>query len=244
LELHYYRISPKVVNNNAIYWNTSVAEYRVNNIPAGSIGSSAILIPTGSSMVRLGQMTNNRHAISINMISGRADQDDKDRAADAAVAVLDAAGVKAADAFAEYQRQWAELDEVEGMTGLASIWVEAERAADNALLRVVTMSPADIAVCKSKSKMKEKGPWKDFFEQMAIKSVLHRALSSGAITFDEGLTHALAATPLGAYDGDADEMDLDAPTVRQVAAPDAPRAFQRPAPPSEDVADPASGGGE
>lgn len=78
-------------------------------------------------------MTNSRFAISINMISGRADQDDKDRAADAAVAVLDAAGVKAADAFAEYMRQWEELGDVDGMTGLAALWVEAERAADLAL---------------------------------------------------------------------------------------------------------------
>jgi hypothetical protein len=67
VELHYYRISPNVVNNNAIYWNTSVAEYRVNNIPAGSIGSSALLIPTGSSMVRLGQMTNNRQGLNLNL---------------------------------------------------------------------------------------------------------------------------------------------------------------------------------
>lgn len=66
-ELHYYRISPKVVNNNAIYWNTSVTEYRVNNIPAGSTGSSALLIPTGSSMVRLGQMTNNRQGLNLNV---------------------------------------------------------------------------------------------------------------------------------------------------------------------------------
>ncbi len=125
---------------------------------------------------------------------------------------------------------------------IVGAYVAVYRAADNALLRVVTMSPADIAVCKSKSKMKEKGPWKDFFEQMAIKSVLHRALSSGAITFDDGLTHALAAVPIGGYDGDADEMDLEPPTVRQVTAPEAPRAFPRPpAPPVEETADPVSG---
>jgi hypothetical protein len=79
---------------------------------------------------------------------------------------------------------------------------------------------------------------------MAAKAVLHRGLSSGAFVFEEGIKHALAAVPLAAYEGDEDEVDLDAPTVRQVAAPDAPRAFQRPAPPVEDVADPASGGGE
>lgn len=78
-------------------------------------------------------MANRRFAISINMIAGRADDEDKDRAAEAAVAALDAAGAKAADAYAEYQRQWDALDDIEGMTGLALVWVEAERAADAAL---------------------------------------------------------------------------------------------------------------
>lgn len=66
LELQYYRISPNVVNNNALYWNTSVSEYRVNAIPAGSVGSTAVLQPFSSSMVRLGQMTNNRQGLSLN----------------------------------------------------------------------------------------------------------------------------------------------------------------------------------
>jgi len=82
-------------------------------------------------------------------------------------------------------------------------------------------------------------------EEMIIKSGLHAATSSGAIVFEQGITHTLAATPLGAYDGDVDEMDLEPPTVRQVSAPDAPRAFQRPpAPPvpqTEETADPVSG---
>ena len=127
-------------------------------------------------------------------------------------------------------------------TPIVGAYVAVYRAVDNALLRVVTMSLADINVCKSKSKMRSGGPWQDFFEQMAIKSVLHRALSSGAITFDDGLTHALAAVPIGGYDGDADEMDLEPPTVRQVTAPEAPRAFPRPpAPTVEETADPVSG---
>lgn len=65
-ELHYYRISPDVVNNNAVFWNTSTTEYRTNNIPAGSVGSSAVLQPFSSSMVRLGQMTNNRQGLHLN----------------------------------------------------------------------------------------------------------------------------------------------------------------------------------
>jgi hypothetical protein len=77
--------------------------------------------------------TNSSLAISVNILWGRADDEDKDRAAAAAVAVLDAAGVAIADAFAEFQRQWATLDSRDGMTGLAALWAEAEDAADRAL---------------------------------------------------------------------------------------------------------------
>jgi hypothetical protein len=70
-ELHYFRISPNVVNNAAVYWNTATAEYRTNNIPAGSIGSSAVLQPFGSAMVRLGQMTNNRQGLNLNVQTSR-----------------------------------------------------------------------------------------------------------------------------------------------------------------------------
>lgn len=67
LEIHAFRIGENIVNNNGVYWNTSVAEYRVNDIPAGSVGSSAVLQPFGSSMVRVGQMTNNRQGLNINL---------------------------------------------------------------------------------------------------------------------------------------------------------------------------------
>jgi hypothetical protein len=67
IELHAYRISPDVVNNNAIYWNTATPEYSVNNIPAGSVGSSAVLQPFGSAMIRLGQLTNNRQGLNLNL---------------------------------------------------------------------------------------------------------------------------------------------------------------------------------
>jgi len=66
-ELHYFRISPDVINNNAVFWNTARSEYRVNDIPAGSVGSSALLQPFGSSMVRVGQMTNNRQGLDLNV---------------------------------------------------------------------------------------------------------------------------------------------------------------------------------
>jgi len=89
-------------------------------------------------------MSNSRFALSVNMIVGRADDDDKDRARQAAVAVLDAAGVTIQDAYAEFTRQWEALgtdeaadagryQDYDNLTGLARIWVEAERAADLAL---------------------------------------------------------------------------------------------------------------
>jgi hypothetical protein len=67
VELHYFRISPNVVNNNGVYWNTATTEYSINNIPAGSIGSSSVLQPFSSALVRLGQMTNNRQGLALNL---------------------------------------------------------------------------------------------------------------------------------------------------------------------------------
>ena len=55
---------------------------------------------------------------------------DIDRARDAAERVLAAAGIDAAAAYAEYQRQWAEFDDEDPMTGAARTWIEARQAAD------------------------------------------------------------------------------------------------------------------
>jgi len=67
LEVHAFRLSPKVVNNTAIFWNTATQEYAANEIPAGGVGSSSLLQPFGSSMIRLGQMTNNRQGLNMNV---------------------------------------------------------------------------------------------------------------------------------------------------------------------------------
>jgi hypothetical protein len=67
VNLHYFYISPKVINNNAVFLNTAITEYNPNEIPAGSIGSSAVLQPFGSSMLRLGQMANNRQGLNMNV---------------------------------------------------------------------------------------------------------------------------------------------------------------------------------
>jgi len=66
IELHYFRVSPKVLNNNAIFWNSSIVEASNNNLAAGVVGSSAVLAPFASSLTGIGQFTNNRQGININ----------------------------------------------------------------------------------------------------------------------------------------------------------------------------------
>jgi hypothetical protein len=67
VEVHYYRISPYVVNNNAIFWNTTIIEDRiVNNPNDAGVQSANVLIPFASSMVAIGQMTNNRTGVNLN----------------------------------------------------------------------------------------------------------------------------------------------------------------------------------
>jgi hypothetical protein len=73
--------------------------------------------------------------ICINILYGASSvtEEDRQRAECAALEVLDRAGVSSETAFAEFQRQWAEFDDYENMTGHAALWVEAEKAADVAL---------------------------------------------------------------------------------------------------------------
>lgn len=67
VELHYYRINPNVVNNNAIYWNTSIREVQPTQDPGEAGTQSAnLLLPFASSMVAIGQMTNNRTGLNLN----------------------------------------------------------------------------------------------------------------------------------------------------------------------------------
>lgn len=73
VELHYFRVSPKVLNNNAIFWNASFVEASNNSIPAGSVGSSAALVPFASSLTPIGQFNNNRQGLNINAEFGRKD---------------------------------------------------------------------------------------------------------------------------------------------------------------------------
>ncbi len=66
IEFHYFRVSPNVINNNAIFWNSAIREASNNNLAAGSVGSSAVLAPFASSLTGIGQFTNNRQGININ----------------------------------------------------------------------------------------------------------------------------------------------------------------------------------
>jgi hypothetical protein len=83
--------------------------------------------------------------IQINVMYGNSSvgPDDEERARDAAARVLTDAGTTPAAAYAEFQRQWEALgaddapagtcQDYDSLTGLAAVWIEAERAADHAL---------------------------------------------------------------------------------------------------------------
>ena len=63
LQIHYFRISPKVINNSSVFWNSSILEG--NNAGSGS-EAQLVLAPFSSSMVPVGQLTNNRTGIELN----------------------------------------------------------------------------------------------------------------------------------------------------------------------------------
>ena len=65
LEVRYFRISPRVINNNGIFWNTSVLEYNQDNSQLQP-GQAPILFPFASSLTQIGQMTNNRQGLILN----------------------------------------------------------------------------------------------------------------------------------------------------------------------------------
>ena len=73
--------------------------------------------------------------ISLQIIYGSAqvDDDDRERAENAALAVIAAAGTTPEAAYAEFVRQMGEFDDYDAMTGLARVWADAEAAADLAL---------------------------------------------------------------------------------------------------------------
>jgi len=66
IEVRYFQISPNVINNNGIFWNASLEEYNSSiNSNQGSTDQT-VLNPFASSVVNIGQMTNNRRGIILN----------------------------------------------------------------------------------------------------------------------------------------------------------------------------------
>ena len=67
IQIHAFRISPDVLNNNSEFVNTSVAE--ATSASSGSqiiIGANGVLQQNGSAMLAMGQMANNRQGVNIN----------------------------------------------------------------------------------------------------------------------------------------------------------------------------------
>lgn len=76
-------------------------------------------------------------SISIDVVYGArsVDEEDRDRARAAAATVLNQAGLRAADAYAEYRSQWSQHEDNDLLTGAAAVWHAAEMAADLALTK-------------------------------------------------------------------------------------------------------------
>ncbi|MDC1188683.1 hypothetical protein N8089_02715 [Flavobacteriales bacterium] len=65
-QIHAYRISPKVVNNNSTFINTSINQ--AQSAASGTsqvVGANGILQQTGSGIIPMGQMANNRQGLNI-----------------------------------------------------------------------------------------------------------------------------------------------------------------------------------
>ena len=62
IEMHAYRISPRVLNNSAIFINSSIQQSTV--VQAGQ--TQPVLMPVASSVLPIGQLSNNRQGFDIN----------------------------------------------------------------------------------------------------------------------------------------------------------------------------------
>lgn len=67
IELRYFQISPNVINNNGVFWNSSIQEYTLSSVDQSTGGQSPLLIPFASSLTSIGQMTNNRRGLIMNV---------------------------------------------------------------------------------------------------------------------------------------------------------------------------------
>ena len=115
-------------------------------------------------------------------------------------------------------------DTARSLRPMVAVAVVIRRATDGRLINAVVLDMDQIAKRKAQSKLgvDNKGPWGQWFEEMAKKSVLHRALAEGAIVLDLGLEHALS---VGAGDYDREVYDMNAedePRTRILQPPPAP----------------------
>ena len=67
IELRFVRINPRVINNNGVFWNSSIQDYNSAFSANQAPGSQTPLIPFASSLVSIGQLTNNRTSGIINI---------------------------------------------------------------------------------------------------------------------------------------------------------------------------------
>lgn len=67
VELRFVRISPRVINNNGVFWNSSIQEYNSAFSANQAPGSQTPMIPFASSLVSIGQLTNNRTSAILNV---------------------------------------------------------------------------------------------------------------------------------------------------------------------------------
>lgn len=61
VELHLYRVSPRVLNNSSIFMNSSIQQ-----TTQVSASNQPVLIPVSSAVLPIGQMSNNRQGIDLN----------------------------------------------------------------------------------------------------------------------------------------------------------------------------------
>ena len=63
LQFHYFQISPKVLNNSSVFWNSSIRE---GNTSSNNSSDQIVLAPFASALTQVGQITNNRKGFEIN----------------------------------------------------------------------------------------------------------------------------------------------------------------------------------
>lgn len=67
IEIRYFQISPNVINNNGVFWNSSIQQYDAGStVDVTTGGQTPLLIPFASSLTSIGQMTNNRRGLILN----------------------------------------------------------------------------------------------------------------------------------------------------------------------------------